>query len=43
MADNFVDRMKNTPNFKGMAYSNYLEAGLKPYQKELAKRGVKSE
>ena len=43
MADSVVDYSRQIPNFRGFAYSNYLEAGLKPYQKELAQRGIKAE
>lgn len=43
MADSVVDYSRQLPNFRGFAYSNYLEAGLKPYQKELASRGIQAE
>ena len=43
MADSFEDHLKATPNFKGMAYSNYLDAGLRHYQQELGRRGIKAE
>lgn len=31
---------KADPNFKGLIYSNYLDAGLRPMSRELKKRGV---
>lgn len=43
MADSVMDYSRQLPNFRGFAYSNYVEAGLRPYQKELAARGVKAE
>ncbi len=43
MADSFVGHAKSTPNFKGFVYSNYLDAGLRSYQAELHRRGIKAE
>lgn len=35
-----VEAKEGDPNFRGVIYSNYLEAGLKPLSKELEKAGV---
>lgn len=36
----FKERMDADPRFKGVAYSNYLDAGVKEYANELAKAGI---
>lgn len=40
MADHLQDRHENDHNHRAVVYSNYLEAGLHPYSKELTKRGI---
>jgi len=39
-AERLAERHKANPNFRGVAYSNYLEAGLHPYSRALTARGV---
>jgi len=34
---------KSDPNFRGVVYSNYVEAGLRPYEKSLKREGIKFE
>jgi superfamily II DNA/RNA helicase len=34
---------KTDPNFRGVVYSNYVEAGLRPYEKSLQRTGIKFE
>lgn len=40
MVDNLHEHSKTIPNFRGVVYSNYLDAGLRPYSRELTKRGI---
>ena len=40
MANSVEEGLKNDKNFKGVAYSNYLDSGLKDYSEELSKRGI---
>lgn len=39
-AKSMVDAAKGSKKFRGVAYSNYLEAGLAPYKKYLESKGV---
>jgi len=41
MADHIEYMKVRTPNFRSIAYSNYLESGLKPLSDELNRRGIK--
>lgn len=43
MADSIEEHMKADPNYRGFSYSNYIESGLRPLQKELHQRGIRSE
>lgn len=43
MADSIEDHLKSTPNFRAYAYSNYLDAGLRPLKAALDNRGIRSE
>lgn len=36
----FAEAYKTDPRFRGVVYSNYLEGGLKPYARMLARAGV---
>jgi hypothetical protein len=40
--EELVKARENDPHFRGVVYSNYLDAGLKPYQRALEQRGVAS-
>ena len=35
-----AEHAKASPDFKGLAYSNYIDAGVKPYADMLRKRGI---
>lgn len=39
--DSLEEKMKSDKNFRGLVYSNYLEAGVEEYARELKKRGIK--
>lgn len=39
-ANSMLASVKNTDKFRGVVYSNYLEAGLKPYRDYLKQQGV---
>lgn len=39
-ADEIQKRMKVDKNFRGVAYSNFLEAGMDPMSRELDRRGI---
>ncbi len=39
-ADEIDKRMKGDKNFRGVIYSNFLEAGMEPMARELERRGV---
>jgi SNF2 family DNA or RNA helicase len=39
-ASTVAERLKNNPNFRGVVYSNFLEAGLNPYSRRLKELGV---
>lgn len=39
-ADEIHKRMKTDKNFRGVAYSNFLEAGMDPMSRELDRRGI---
>ena len=39
-ADNMARAAKENPNFRGVAYSNFIDAGLQPYAQMLKKRGL---
>lgn len=41
--DNLVSKMKADPNFRGVVYSNYLEAGLEEYSRKLKELKVPHE
>lgn len=38
--DNMVERYENTPGFRGVMYSNYLDSGIDPYVAGLRDRGI---
>lgn len=38
--DNLERKHKSNPEFRGVVYSNYLDAGLRQYSRELTKRGI---
>ena len=38
--DSIENSLKENPKFRGVVYSNFLEAGLEDYSKELSKRGI---
>lgn len=40
MADRIEHQASTDPNFRSVAYSNYIESGLKPLSRELTRRGV---
>jgi hypothetical protein len=39
-ADHLIERSRANPNFKAMAYSNYLDGGVKEYAKHLEAAGI---
>lgn len=39
--ENLESAMKGNPNFRGIAYSSFLEAGVHEYSKALKERGIK--
>ena len=39
-ANNMVAAARRTPGFRGMTYSNYIDAGLTPYAQMLKRRGI---
>lgn len=41
--DSVEKSMKSDKNFRGLVYSNYLDAGLNDYDKELTRRGISHE
>ena len=43
MADQVESRYKKDPHFRGVIYSNFLESGLEPVSRELARRGIPSQ
>lgn len=40
-AQHMISAAKNIPGFRGVAYSNYIDAGLVPYAKALEDHGIK--
>lgn len=40
MADRIEHQASSDPNFRSVAYSNYIESGLKPLSRELTRRGI---
>lgn len=40
-ADEIEKRLKRDKNFRGVTYSNFLEAGIDPMSRELDRRGIK--
>lgn len=39
--NHMVNAAKSTPGFRGIAYSNYIDAGLQPYERALEDNGIK--
>jgi SNF2 family DNA or RNA helicase len=39
--ENLKKGLKDDPNFKGLVYSNYLDAGLREYSRKLKEEGIK--
>lgn len=40
-AGSMISKAKNTPGFRGVLYSNYIDAGIKPYTEALNDAGIK--
>lgn len=40
IADNLQQRLSKNPEFRGLVYSNYLEAGVEPVSQELSRRNI---